>query len=138
MGEAENIEVVRRMLDDWHDRRPMGPELLDPHVQWDVRNMSGHIPDMQRVYTGREAVREFWQDWLAAWQDIHAEIHWIRACGDRVVMWLRQTMVARRTGLAFEIDYAWDIIFREGKFTRVAYFMDEAEALAAVGAAPES
>jgi ketosteroid isomerase-like protein len=138
VGEEENIAIVREMFDDWNARHPMGPEMLDPEVHWDARNIGRRVPDLDRVYNGREAVGEFWRNWLAAWQDVHGEVQWIRACGDRVVAWLHQRMVARSTGMEFELQYAFDIIFRDGKLARVAYFLDEAEALAAVGAAPES
>ena len=128
----ENLATVRRMFDDWNARRPFGPEILDPEVQWDQRNHP--MPDLQRVYHGRDAVREFWVAWLQPWKDVTAEIRWVRGVGDRVIAWVDMHMVAKETGLEFDYSYAWDILFLDGLFTRVAYINDEAEALAAVGA----
>lgn len=128
----ENIATVQQMFDDWNARRPMGPELLDPEVQWDQRNHP--MPDLQRVYRGRDGVREFWVAWLQPWKHVTAEIRWIHALGDRVIAWVDMHMVAKESGLEFDYSYAWDILFLDGRFTRVAYINDEAEALATVGA----
>ena len=131
MGEAENIAFVRRMFDDWNARRPMGPEILDPEVQWDQRNHP--MPDLQRVYHGRDAVGEFWVQWVAAWSDITADICWIRALGDRVIAWVDMRVVGKESGLEFVHSYAWDITFLNGRYTRVAYINDEEQARATLG-----
>ena len=131
--ESENIALVREMFEDWNARRPMGPELLDPDVEWDVRNHP--VPEIRGVYRGRLEVRQFWTEWLPAWEEITADVHWIRAAGDRVVAWISQTMVGKESGITLDFTYAWDIFVRDGKFTRVAYIVEEADALAAIGAA---
>lgn len=121
------------MFDDWNARRPTGFELLDPEVFWDQR---GHpMPDLQRVYLGHDGVREFWQEWLASWKEVTAEISWIRALGDRVIAWVDMHMVGKESGIEFDYSYAWDILFLDGRYTRVAYINDEQQALATLGPA---
>ena len=131
MGEDENIAIVRKMFEDWNARRPAGPEILDPDVQWDARNHP--VPEIRGVYRGREEVRQLWLEWLPAWEQISAEVHWIGAAGDRVVAWTTQHMVGHESGVEFDLALGWDFILRDGQYTRVAFIVDEADARAAVG-----
>jgi hypothetical protein len=114
------------MFEDWNARRS-SPELLDPEVQWDMRNHP--VPEIRRVYHGSDEVRQFWTEWLAAWEHISVKLHWIRAAGDRVVAWVTQPMVGKGSGIEVELTYGWDIILRDGQYTRVAFIGDESDAL---------
>ena len=123
---SENEEIIRKMFEDWNARRPAGPELLDPDIEWDARNHP--VPEIQGVYRGRAEVRRFWTEWLPAWEYISADVHWIRAAGERVIAWITQHMVGNESGLELEFTYGWDIEIREGRFVRVAFLVDESEA----------
>jgi ketosteroid isomerase-like protein len=131
VGEDENIAIVRRMFEDWNAHRPAGPEILDPEIHWDARNHP--VPETRGVYRSREEVRQFWLEWLPAWEDIRADVQWIGAAGDRVVAWTNLHMVGHESGVEFDVALAWDFIVRDGQYTRVAFILDEADALAAIG-----
>ena len=106
-------------------------EVLDEHVVWDARDCP--VPDLQKVYYGRDGVAEFWAPWLPMWERITSEILWIGGIGDRVVMWICQTHVGRE-GATANTYYGWDVTFRNRQIIRVSFFSDEVEARSALAA----
>jgi len=74
-----------------------GEELWDPKIEWDASEAP--MPDISGVYRGREAVRQFWREWLAAWEILQFEYELVDA-GDRVVaLIIDQRMRGRSTGI---------------------------------------
>ena len=128
---GDDVRSIVPEFESWNARRPASPELLDPEVQWDMRNHP--VPEIRGVYNGRDEVRQFWMEWLPAWASITADGHWVRGQGDRVVAWITQRMVGNESGVALDFTYGWDVIIRDGMYARVAFFTDERDALAAVG-----
>ena len=130
----ENVEIVRSLFEASNrgDIRA-GANLMDEGVVFDGRGMDLENEDFDRVYFGPGGVRAFWMAWLPAWTDMQVEVRWIRAVGDRVIVWLHQQQVGRVSGLPVEFDVAWDFLFRDGKIVRMAFFRDERKALEAVG-----
>ena len=130
----ENVEIVRSLFEasNRSDVRA-GAKLMDEGVVFDVRGMELENEDFARVYFGPEGVRDFWRAWLPAWIDMQVEIRWIREVGDRVIVWLHQRQLGRVSGLPVEFYLAWDILFRDDKIVRMAFFRDERKALEAVG-----
>ena len=55
-------------------------------------------PDIGGVYRGIEGVRQFWREWLAAWETVQFEYELMDA-GDRVVALIDQRMRGRSTGI---------------------------------------
>jgi ketosteroid isomerase-like protein len=131
----ENVEVVRRLFDAFTSRGDLrtSAEVMDENVVFDTRGMEWENEDFARAYFGPEGVRDFWSQWLPAWSDMRVDVRWIRGVGDRVLVWLHQRQVGRISGLPVDFFLAWDILFRDGKIVRVAFFRDEREALEAVG-----
>jgi ketosteroid isomerase-like protein len=128
----ENVELVRGMFAAWNEHRPADSNaLFDEHVVWDARNVAA--PDVREVYYGLEAVREYWRAWLPAWQDIRVEVDWIEGRGDRVICWVRGIYVGKGSGAPIDLSNGWDLSFRDGKIIRVSFFVNEREALYAVG-----
>ena len=130
----ENAQVVASLFEafnrgDIH----AGKQLLDEGVVFDLRGMELENEDFGRVYIGPDAVRDFWRAWLPAWSDMHVDVRWIKAAGERVVVWLDQQQVGRASGLPVEFSVAWDFLFRDGKIVRMAFFRDERKALEAIG-----
>jgi ketosteroid isomerase-like protein len=114
-----------RELVNTFNRRDLVPAVaaLDEFVVWDARQLL--VPELQAVYLGTAGVADFWRDWLPMWESVTSEILWIKAVGDHVLMWLRQTQIGRGSGIAVTVDYGWDATFRDGKIIRVSFFNDE-------------
>jgi hypothetical protein len=89
----ENVELLREAFDGFLRREPSwGQDLLAPDVVWDSTNTQ--IFDLDRVYHGPEGVREFWREWLEAWETVQFEYELVEA-GDRVVALIDQKMRGR-------------------------------------------
>lgn len=126
----EKIEIVREIFaaSNTHQRRKTARYFHDD-LEYDGRGLQ--IPDFDRVYRGPEEVRRFWSEWFEAWKHIQADLVWVRACDERVVAWEHQLMIGEESSVPVEIDVGWEFTFREGKFSRVRFFRDEAAALEA-------
>src|SRR5690349_17840874 len=68
----ENVERLREAFDNFlAGKSEWGAELLDPNVEWDGTNAL--IFDIDRVYHGQEGVRQYWREWLSAWETVQFE-----------------------------------------------------------------
>jgi ketosteroid isomerase-like protein len=129
----ENVEVVRRMLEWAGDTAELGivvTELFDPEIEWhDTPSLPG-----AGVYRGHEAVRRHIDDYLDAWENAEIAIQGIEPVGDRVLARIRYVGVGRQSGIRLEdnvVTAVYDL--RDGRILRVRQFVDEANALEAVG-----
>ena len=131
----ENVELVREMFEAFEHRGDLraSARLLDENVVFDARGMEWENEDFNRVYFGPEGVGDFWRTWLPAWSDMRVDVQWIKGVGDRVFVWLHQQQIGRVSGVPVDFFLAWDILFREGKIVRIAFFRDERRALEAFG-----
>jgi len=130
----ENVETVRSLFEAFNRGDiGAGTKLMDEGVVFDLRGMELENEDFARVYFGPEAARDFWREWLPAWNDMQVEVRWIRGVGDRVIVWIHQRQVGRSSGLPVEFYVAWDFLFRDGKIVRMAFFRDERKALESLG-----
>jgi len=106
-------------------------EIWDPDIELDATEAA--VLDLNRVYHGAEEVRQFWQNWFAAWETVQFEYELVDA-GQRVVMLLDLRMRGRSTGIEMPFGkFAWVGAFREGLIVRVKLYMSQAEALKATG-----
>jgi ketosteroid isomerase-like protein len=134
----ENVELVRRWMEAWNRGDVEGVEAsfdyLDPGIEWDASGLAEMLPDIARVYRGKEGVRSFWRNWLSAWRDLRFDFG-VRGAGDEVILLVRnQRQWGRHSGIETQIPpYAWSYTFREGKIVRVRFFPNQAEALEAAG-----
>jgi ketosteroid isomerase-like protein len=104
---------------------------LDPEIQWDATESPAL--DIRGVYRGPEAVRQFWRDWLTAWETVQFEYELLDA-GDRVVALIDQRMRGRTTGIEVPFGkYAHVYTFKDGLIVHWKAYMSQAEALEAVG-----
>lgn len=105
----------------------------DPDIEWDAPE--GLLPDIGGVYRGKEAVRRFWREWLAAWEIVEFEYELVDA-GDRVVALIDQRMRGRSTGIEVPFGkYAHVLTFRAALIVHWKVYMSQSEALEAVGPA---
>jgi hypothetical protein len=110
---------------------PKMAELWDPEIEWDVSAFEGL--DIGGVYRGIDAVRQFWREWLAAWETLLFEYELVDA-GDRVVMLLDQRMRGRSSGIEVSLGrYAQVATFRDGLMVRLKLYPSQSEALEAAG-----
>ncbi len=136
----ENVELWRASIEDFlagtseSDRErtlTKMAELWDPEIEWDVSEAAA--PDIGGVYRGIEAVRQFWREWLAAWETVEFEYELVDA-GDRVVALLEQRMRGRSTGIEVPFGkYAQVATFRDGLMVHWKLYGSQSEALEAVG-----
>jgi ketosteroid isomerase-like protein len=127
----ENVERLRSAFESFlTGSSAFGAELLDPAVEWDATE---HPFDLQGVYRGPEAVKQYWRDWLAAWDTVQFEYELIDA-GDHVVALIDQRMRGRSTGIGVPFGkYAHVYTFRNGLIVHWKAYMSQSEALQAVG-----
>jgi hypothetical protein len=128
----ENVELLRAGFENFlAGKSEWGAELLHPEVVWDATNST--IFDISRVYHGPDGVREFWLEWLGAWETVQFEYELIDA-GDRVVALIDQRMVGRSTGIEVPLGkYAHLYTLREGLIVHWKLYESQSEALAAAG-----
>jgi ketosteroid isomerase-like protein len=128
----ENVEVLRAAFENFlAGKSEFGAELLHPEVEWDASEMT--VLDIGGVYRGIEAVKQYWREWLAAWETIQFEYELVDA-GDRVVALIDQRMRGRSTGIEVPFGkYAHVYTFRDGLIIYWKLYMSQSEALEAAG-----
>jgi ketosteroid isomerase-like protein len=131
-----SIEAVRSRLGDSDAEGALAEmaKLWDPQIEWDS-SAAAELPDIDMVYRGREAVRRFWRQWLAAWELVEFEYELVDA-GDSVVCLLDQRMRGRSTGIELPMGkYAQVATFRDGLMVHWKVYASQSDALKAVGLA---
>ena len=128
----ENVDRVRATFEDFlAGRRDFGEGLLDPDVEWDSSELE--VPGIRGIYHGIESVREFWREWLTAWETVQFEYQLVDA-GDSVVVLIDQWMRGRSTGIELRLGkYAQVYTFRDALVVHWKIYMSQSQALAAVG-----
>ena len=106
-------------------------EFWDPEIELDASESP--VLDLNGVYRGADAVRQFWREWLAAWESLQFEYELVDA-GDRVVMLFDMRMRGRATGIDLPFGkVAWIFTYRGGLLVHQKFHMSQSEALKAVG-----
>ncbi len=136
----ENVEQLRANVERFlagtsesarEDMLAGQAERWDPEIELDASEAP--VLDIAGVYRGRDAVRRFWREWLAAWETFRFEYELVDA-GDRVVLLLDPRMRGRSTGIDVPFgNIAWVYTYRGGLLVRQKLYMDQSEALKAVG-----
>jgi ketosteroid isomerase-like protein len=128
----ENVERIRATFEDFlAGRRDFGAGLLHPDVEWDSSDLDA--PDISGVHHGIESVRQFWREWLAAWETVQFEYQLVDA-GESVVVLIDQWMRGRSTGIELPLGkYAQIYTFRDGLVVHWKLYMSQSQALEAVG-----
>jgi ketosteroid isomerase-like protein len=130
----ENVELVRGAFEDFLARKKdFGAGLAHPEVEWDTSELAG-VLDISPVYRGPDGVREFWREWLSAWDAVLIEYELIDA-GDKVVALIDQHMRGRSTGIDVPFGkYAQVYTLRDGLIVHWKIYMHQSDALEAAGA----
>ena len=89
------------------------------------------------VYRGIEGARKWCREWFTAWEALHFEYEVVDA-GERVVWLLDLRMRGRSSGIEVALGkHAWVITFKDGLMIRNKLYMNQADALEAVGLAEQ-
>ncbi len=138
---AENVETLRASLEGLLASLTAGTSLddtvsgmggiWDPEIELDATEAP--VLDVNQVYRGADAVRQFWLEWFSAWETLRFDYELVDA-GERVVMLLDLQMRGRSTGIEVPFGkFAWVNRFRDGLIVHVKLHMSQCEALQAVG-----
>ncbi len=137
----ENVEIWRANIEDQLAALSAGTsleatisgmaEIWDPQIELDATE--GAVVDLNQVYRGADAVRQFWQEWFSAWETVQFDYELVDA-GERVVMLLDLRMRGRSTGIEIPFGkFAWVCTFRDGLAVQVKLYMSQSRALEAAG-----
>ena len=136
----ENVERLREIVEAFRagtsesDREAMITkiaELYDPDMELDTSE--GPVLDVSGVYRGAGAAKQFWREWLAAWETNQFEYELVDA-GERVLMLFDLRMRGRSTGIEMPFGkVAWVYTFRDGLIVHQKLYLSQSEALEAVG-----
>jgi ketosteroid isomerase-like protein len=127
----ENVDLARSLYDAVQRGDYEWPfEVLDTNILWDGRL---RLPDMAKVYRGHDGIREFWREWLTAWETLEFNLTAVEDRGDLVIFDVRQRNRGRASGVAVDFHYFQAFRVRDGKVVAVHAADTKAEALAAAG-----
>jgi uncharacterized protein len=126
----ENVEIVRQMLDAFHQGDfETSLAFLDRDVEWhDPPDVPGG-----GVHRGPEEVRRWMAGWLGAWESYTAEAEEVIDAGDQVVVVHYER--GRGKGSGVEVEHRVTNVFdlRDGRVVRKRPFANRSDALEAAG-----
>ena len=106
-------------------------EIADPDAELELAG--GPVFDLSGAYRGTDAIRQFWREWLAAWETLKYEYELVDA-GERVVLLFDLRVRGRSTGIEMPVGkVAWVYTFRDGLIVHMKFYLSQSEALEAVG-----
>ena len=121
----ENVEIVRRAFD--YEKYGVGEAraIFDPDV---VMTSIDEEPKY-----GPDAMRDDWEQWASAWEELKVTPEEIIDAGDQVVVVAHHQGRGRGSGMQIDSRYYEVYTLREGKVSRQDEYIERAEALEAVG-----
>jgi ketosteroid isomerase-like protein len=126
----ENVESVRRFLDQAAENPDAVWDIFDNNVEWELGALS--IPDFAPTSHGPDRVREFFRRWLSAFDDWDFEVEEVvdtRMRSPRIFI----SGDAGGSGVAVD-QHFWQVwIMRDGKAVRVTHRFEKVDALEAAG-----
>lgn len=103
-------------------------EALAEDAEW---HESDVLPDTG-VYTGRDAIRAFLNDFLASWERFHQTVEEVREVGERVLVMIHLEATGRGSAADVDARYAHLWTIAGGKGIRVDAYYDRDKAVAAL------
>ena len=127
-----NVAVVERILELWGAGNfGATAEYFDPHV---THVVGEEFPE-SGVFHGEAGMAEFLGRFLAQWERYAIEGKRLRTAGDTVLADVIQRSKGKASGIESDLDGFVAFTFRGPTVVRLEFFLDEGEALAAVGLA---
>ena len=129
----KNVEIVRRGSDTYNGGDIEGAlEQWAPDAVWDWSNSRGFDAG---VFRGRDEIRAFWHERLAAFEEIRFEIVDLLEVEDDLVIVENIGYVRGRNGIETQARSAWLITVQDGMQTSLVMYQTKEEALEAAGLA---
>jgi ketosteroid isomerase-like protein len=129
---SENLDLVRSIYADWERGDFSSAEWADPDIEFAI--VGGPAPGN---WKGLAAMAKAWRDFLAAWEDFHAEPEEYRELdAERVIVLTRQSGRGRTSGLEIgptETKVASLFHVRGGKIVKLVRYWNRDRALADLG-----
>src|SRR6478736_4778249 len=126
-----NVEVVRQHLRRVADPSRLNFDLLDEEIELDIRPMT---PGYQGIIHGKDAVIDFWRDYLDTWDEYVLEPHEILEAGvDQVVVVLNERGQGKGSGASFERRSGTIFTLRAGSVVKLKFFRTGEDAIEAAG-----
>jgi ketosteroid isomerase-like protein len=123
----ENVEIVRWFFGD----TSRFFDVLDDEVELDIRPMT---PGYQGIINGKDAVIDFWRDYIDTWDELTFELIETREAGeDQVVVVQDQRGRGKGSGASFELRSGTIFTLRAGSVVRMKFFPSVEAALEAAG-----
>ena len=129
------MEIVRRSFDLFNRQEAKAvADLWTDDGEWRPAILGGGLLE-SAAFRGADGLAEFVDLQAETWDSSVAEPVEIRDLGDSVLVKVRLSAVGRTSGIPVERD-TWNVYeFRDGKIATGWAYMDEQEALKAVGLA---
>ena len=126
----ENVEIVGRMLDQARQDPEVVLGMLADDVEWDTKDLQ--LPGPSTRF-GPDGVREFFRDWVGAFEAWDYEAEELIDAGDATVVCLHQWGRGKGSGATVENRF-WQVwTIRAGKIVRATHHREKAQALEAAG-----
>ena len=129
-GGMSNVELLRSVLVNAYADPEAYFDLLDPDVEWDVRDT---VSPEAGVYHGPEDVRALYRRWASAFSDWSFEVDRLIDAGDSVVAFVTEHGHGRGSGVEVEMRRANVTTFRDGRIVRFRSFSSREAALEFAG-----
>jgi ketosteroid isomerase-like protein len=124
----ENVEIVRDFFGDDPSRFF---DVLDEEVELDIRPMT---PGYERIIYGKDAVIDFWRDYLDTWDEYALEpIEILEAGEDQVVVVADERGRGKGSGASFERRSGTIFTLRGGSVVKMKFLPSGEAALEAAG-----
>lgn len=128
----DGVETVRRSLDGWN-RGDVDAWLQTPHPDIEfVSAITRQVEGDQAVWRGVAELRRYWDEWHSVW-NLSIEISEIRDLGDTVIALGGIRTRGKASGVELESPVAYVFEFEGGLTRKVRAYLDQSEALEAVG-----
>ena len=125
----ENVEVVRRAIDQYNEAGDLPWDLVDPEVEW-VIDPSGNLVG---PYFGHDGVRAYLKQLHDALDRLRLEIDEFVDSGASVVALGRMRVHGKRSGITVEQPMALLCRVADGRIVTLRTYIRPAEALGAAG-----
>jgi ketosteroid isomerase-like protein len=132
----ENVEIVRRIYDAAARRDAAAVmDLYDPEVELDASALGIAAPAGADagVFRGHDGLRSLFREWHDAWGKIQYDYEELIDAGEQVISVVTRHARGRASGVEVGRPFALLWTLRDGKVTRVVWFLDRADALEAGG-----